>query len=456
MRLRYQLFIILLLSSVAPIALLAWFNSWSFNQGFTNYIVDNEKQRLIPVAEQIAQLYSEQKNWAWLESQPQKIRELLRRSNNNQPATPVRPPGPGRDNRRRQRLILVDSHKQLLVGNELPSNNVVWLPVELEGDTIAHIGIREPRELPGELENAFVSQQLQSYGYAAVAMVVLTALMAMVLSSRIVKPILSVNAAIGQLTGGHYKSRIENNHKDELGILARNINQLALTLDQNQSARQQWMAEISHELRTPVAVLQGELEAIQDGISSVDSNAINSLHSETLRLSRLINDLHDLSMSDVGSMNYKLETVDIKQILDQRLQAGKTQLAQASLSVSISTYDANITIQADPHRLAQLFDNLLQNSVRYTDAGGVVDIALSATDKSVILNWSDSSPGVRDNQLSELFSVFYRTEESRNRELGGTGLGLAIVKKITIAHQGDVEAYHADSGGLGVKVTLPR
>lgn len=455
MQLRYQLFVVLLLCSVAPIAMLAWFNSWSFNQGFSNYVVNNEKLRLQPVAEQIAQLYSRQKNWEWLETNPQQIRQLLRQSSSSVTA-PAREP-PRRDSRRRQRLMLVDRDKQLLFGSELPTDNVVWLPVTLESETIAFLGIREPRELPGALEHAFVAQQVRSSVVAAAAMVALSALLAMVLSSRIVKPILRVNAAIGKLTSGHYKSRIESNRRDELGTLSHNINQLALTLDHNQSARQQWVAELSHELRTPLAVLQGELEAIQDGIIVADSSAIASLHTETLRLSRLVNELHDLSMSDVGSMNYKLEKVTIKDILEQRLEAGKTQIAQANLSLSSKMYDnSSLTIQADPHKLAQLFDNLLQNSVRYTDAGGTIDVTLSATNDSVILQWEDSAPGVSSEQLPELFNVFYRTEESRNSELGGMGLGLAIVKKIALAHQGNIETYHSDSHGLGVKVTFPR
>lgn len=456
MRLKYQLFLTLLLSSIVLIALMAAYNSWSFDRGFTNFVVENEKQRLQPVVASLKEAYAQDKSWDWIEEQPEKMRELLRLNGRGAKARRSdkknRNGGPARS---RTRLLLVDESKRLLFGRNLPSKNVVWQPIDFDGDTIGYLGIREPKGLPGELESVFAAQQLRNYGYTAVAMILLSALLAIALASRIIKPMLKVNKAVGHITGGEYQYRIDSERQDEIGDLSRNINQMAYTLEKNQNARQQWMAEISHELRTPVAILQGELEAIQDGIRKLDDSAVSSLYAESVRLGRLIDDLHELSLSDIGAMNYHLETTDLGEVLKHRLEAGSSLISQANLSVALQASSEPIEIQADPQRLAQLIDNLLQNSVRYTDEGGEIVINLSRESGNVVLDWADSTPGVTDEQLPNLFSPLYRAEQSRNREHGGSGLGLAIVEKIVTAHEGKIQAFHSAQGGLRVQVSLP-
>lgn len=466
MRLKFQLLITLLLFSLVLIALLAVLNSWSFNRGFTNYVVDIQKQRLHSVGVQIAAEYEQNQSWDWIDRNPEVLHSILssarreghrerRPSGRSEGARdgprdgmPIGPPG--------SRILLVDNDKNLLLGRGIPQSNVQWEPIMLGSTAIAYFGIREPRGLPGELEEVFIAKQLKKYGYAALATILLSVLLAAALASRIVKPILKVNSAVKHITNGEYTHRIDSSRRDELGDVARNINQMAYTLENNQTVRQQWMAEISHELRTPVAVLQSELEAMQDGVYSPDAAAIDSLHAESVRLGLLIDDLHELTSSDVGALNYRMASVDFPEILDQRLFLAKATLAQAQLSVSIDISDTCKKISGDAQRLSQLIDNLLQNSVRYTDQGGTIEIGLLCSDSALTLMWSDSTPGVNDEQLPHLFNLLYRTEESRNREFGGSGLGLAIVKKIVLAHQGTIEASHSTSGGLSIKVQLPR
>ncbi len=470
MRLKYQLLVTLLFFSVVLIALLAILNSLSFNRGFTNYVVDIQKQRLRPLGEQFAAQYEQNQGWDWIDSKPEIVRSILsperpekHLSGGAERHTPGRAEGrslgASKDvplGRPRNRVLLVDSNKSLLVGREIPQNNVQWEPIVLGDTPIGYFGIREPRGLPGELEEVFIASQLKKYGYAAIATILLSALLAAALASRIVKPILKVNLAVRNLTNGEYTHRIDSNSKDELGDVARDINKMAYTLESNQNARQQWMAEISHELRTPVAVLQSELEAMQDGVYTLDAAAVDSLHTESVCLGLLIDDLHELTLSDVGALNYQMAPVDFSEVLNRRLFLAKAMLAQAQLSVSLDVSDTCTKINGDAQRLSQLIDNLLQNSVRYTDEGGTIEIGLLCSDNALTLTWSDSTPGVNEEQLPHLFNLLYRTEESRNREFGGSGLGLAIVKKIVLAHHGTIEASHSPSGGLSINVQLPR
>lgn len=457
MRLKYQLFLTLLLSSIVLIALMAAFNSWSFNRGFSNYVVENEIRRQIPIAEALVETYIARQSWDWVKEQPELVHDLIRANlgRGRAPGSESKTPGKRRD-RRLPRLLLVDADRQPLFGRGTRSKNVVWQPLSDENNIIGYLGVFKPRGLPGAVESVFVNQQLRSYAYAAVAMVFLSALFAIALATRIVKPILKINKAVGHITGGEYQHRIESNRQDEIGDLSRNINQMGFTLEKNQLARQQWMAEISHELRTPVAVLQGELEALQDGVTELNESAVSSLHAESVRLTRLINDLHELSLSDMGAMNYRMESTDLHKILEQRLHMGSSWISQAKLSISVQTGDDPVTVYGDPQRLSQLIDNLLQNSIRYTDEGGEIVISLSTESDLAILDWTDSAPGVTEAQLPNLFNTLYRAEQSRNRAFGGSGLGLAIVEKIVEAHQGKIHAYHAQIGGLGIRIQLPK
>ncbi len=486
MRLKYQLFLILLTSSVLLIALLATFNSWAIDRGFSRYVVQAEKQRLSTVIDGLIQAHEEHAGWEWLESEPSLLRQLIAKPPiNGEPpirrqerlerlqeaasaqaaqtspsdATPIRqrrPRPPGREGGRQRPLLLLDHNRQLLVGEHIPQKHVVWEALASEGETIGYLGIRKPRGLPGDIENVFIGQQLRSNVYAAFVMVFLSALLAIACASRMVKPIVKVNKAVGLISDGDYSHQIDDISKDEIGDLSNKINQLANTLKSNQTARRQWMAEISHELRTPVAVLQGELEAMQDGIRPTDRAAIDSLHSESTRLGALINDLHQLTLSDIGALEYSMSTVDLLDLVQQRVDIAQNSISEAGLSVSVQASQNPLELHADAGRLEQLVDNLLQNSVRYTDASGEIRINLSRVDDAILLDWSDSAPGVSDEQLTQLFEPLYRTDESRNRNSGGSGLGLSVVKKIVNSHQGSLTAYHSDSGGLGVRVRFPQ
>ena len=285
-------------------------------------------------------------------------------------------------------------------------------------------------------------------------MVLASAILAILMSSRLVKPIVGIQRAVSDISRGNFAHRVALDRRDELGELGRDVNQLAFTLEENLTARQQSFAEISHELRTPVAVLQGEIEAMQDGIKKIDVTSIASLHGETLRLSHLINDLHELSLMDVGSLNYQMIELDINELLRSRLSAAQQMLDEKRIEVQLDNTAATTQTMGDVQRLGQLFDNLLQNSIRYTNAGGKIEISLSSDERYLKLNWEDSAPGVRDEQLPHIFESLYRTEQSRSRESGGSGLGLAIAKKIIYAHQGVIAAEHSKLGGLCISLQL--
>ncbi len=257
-----------------------------------------------------------------------------------------------------------------------------------------------------------------------------------------------------RLAAGDFTARVVATGQDELGRLAQDFNQLASTLEKNQQMRQAFMADISHELRTPLAVLRGELEAIQDGVRQFTPESVASLQAEVGTLTKLVDDLHQLSLSDEGALAYQKKPLEIVALIEVAAGAFRERFAARGLTLSLSLPE-NVTLFGDRDRLMQLFNNLLENSLRYTDAGGGLLIQGECQGARFVLRFSDSAPGVSDEQLAKLFERFYRAEGSRNRASGGSGLGLAICANIVAAHGGTISADHSSSGGVSITVSLP-
>jgi two-component system sensor histidine kinase BaeS len=238
--------------------------------------------------------------------------------------------------------------------------------------------------------------------------------------------------------------------------LARDFNQLAYTLERNEQMRREFMADVSHELRTPLSVLRGELEAIEDGVRTLDQHSMKSLQGEVGMLSKLVDDLYELSLADVGALTYRKAPCVLNTLLEQSVGMFQERLSARQLRVELALPTPPLELVADASRLQQLFSNLLENAVRYTDPNGVVRVSATAERDELRIEFIDSGPGVSASQLPRLFERFYRGEASRNRTSGGAGLGLAICHSIALAHGGSLSADHSPLGGLWLTLRLPR
>eukprot|EP01032_Pedospumella_encystans_P028457 gene28457-32142_t len=251
------------------------------------------------------------------------------------------------------------------------------------------------------------------------------------------------------------RSRIEVGSNDELGHLAKDFNRMAQTLEHTERARRTFMADISHELRTPLAVLRAELEAIQDGIRPTTAQSVDAMHAEVGRLGKLVDDLHDLSLTDIGAMTYRRTPIDVATVLRTAVGGMQGRLEAEGLELRVHVAPAPLSISGDERRLQQLIANLLENSLRYTDRGGVVQVRADRHESGVRIVVEDSAPGVPLDKLEKLFERFYRVEGSRNRASGGSGLGLAICRNIVEAHEGRIQAQASPFGGLRIVIDLP-
>jgi two-component system sensor histidine kinase BaeS len=285
--------------------------------------------------------------------------------------------------------------------------------------------------------------------------IVVAALAAVLLTRWMLRPVRHIAAATHRLAAGDYQTRLKIATHDEIGSLADDFNRLALALERNDRMRRAFMADMSHELRTPIAVLRGELEAIEDGVRKMTVESIRSLRAEVEMIGKLVNDLYELSLADVGALPYRMADFDIVKSLELRLQGFRERLAERRITLEADIPDEEILVNGDETRIQQLLGNLMENSCRYTTDGGRSRLCCHRERAHVVIDLHDSDPGVPEDSLPRVFDRFYRVEASRNRQTGGAGLGLAICKSIVEAHRGTIGARASPLGGLWIRVSLP-
>src|SRR5690606_14069086 len=355
------------------------------------------------------------------------------------------------------RLTLVDMQGRHVAGNPHPDPQSDQLPIESGGETVGYLLVRPLKLLTEDMDLEFQARQTRVMLVVLLVSLVVALSVSALLAKHLVAPIRRITQATHSLASGRYDTRITATTADELGELAEDFNRLAASLEQHDRLRREWTADISHELRTPLAVIRGEIEALQDGIRPLNQAALASLHSETGLLTKLVDDLYQLSLSDVGALNYRMESLDLQQSLSQAVELYRADYERRGLDLRFEPLpsDQPVSLFADPARLQQLFQNLLQNSLRYTDAPGQLHVHGQVQADRLELLFDDTGPGVPESALPHLFDRLYRVDSSRNRASGGAGLGLAICRNIVTAHGGQIDAEPSPLGGLRIRIALP-
>ncbi len=443
--------------------------SWSFDQGFVEYLNRADEARLQPLVVRLADGYEKEGNWDWLAKDRRRwfdlMREMfgtsrpVRRSDDVAPAAPPAAgatPTPDPLLTIDPRLLLFDAQRQLLVGREEMAREAVLKPIPRPGsaEVVGYLGYVPRLKVVESLEKLFSAQQERKFAAIAVGMLVAGLLIGAALAHWLTRRTRRLAEGAAALIQGNYSVRIPARGHDELSRLTQDFNQLAQTLEAARRARQQWIADIAHELRTPLAVLRAEIEALQDGVRPLGADSMNSLAQEVSQLARLVEDLRLLSLSDMGSLNYHKEPLDLGEVIEDSFASHKGALDSSGLRVTLEIAPG-ILVMADASRLAQVFANLLQNTLRYTDAPGHVAVHLSRVGDHAKVVWDDSSPGVAQPDLPRLTERLFRVDASRSRAGGGSGLGLAIVKAIVEGHGGTLSAGQTPLGGLRWDIRFP-
>src|SRR5262245_4177172 len=445
-------------AALAVVAYLVF--SASFDRGLAETLGRGDQTRLDAFAVALAEGYGRERGWRWLADDRERWSELSREAL----GLPRRPPSEGASPPAgsprelpltvSSRLLLFDSDRRLLAGPPELVERAELKPIVRDGAVIGYLGAVPRRERIESLERVVAEQQRGQFAAIALGMLGAALIVGAGLAYWLTRRVRTIARGAEALMRGDYAVRVADAGGDELAHLARDFNALAATLAATRRARSQWIADIAHELRTPLAVLRGEIEALQDGVRPLGPESLGSLAQEVGHLGRLVDDLHTLSLADVGALTYHKEPLDLAELADEALAVQRRALDQKGLALELHL-ERGATVLADETRLAQVFGNLLQNTLRYTDAPGKVAVAVRREGERVVLDWQDSSPGVAEAELPRLTERLYRVDASRSRAGGGSGLGLAIVKAIVEAHGGTLVARASRLGGLALEVALP-
>ncbi|HEY83005.1 MAG TPA: HAMP domain-containing protein [Dehalococcoidia bacterium] len=272
---------------------------------------------------------------------------------------------------------------------------------------------------------------------------------------QIVAPLSKVSHAARRVAQGDLGQRVEIHGSGELAELGESFNLMAATLSRDQELRQNMVADIAHELRTPLSILQGNVEAMLDGVMEANAENLTLLHQEIVLLARLIEDLRTLSLAEAGQLRFQPQATDLKEVSRQVIDGFQAQMAAKKVNLRLEAPDDLPQAWVDPERIAQVMRNLLSNALRYTPESGDITVRLTPGSDGITVSVTDTGAGIAPKDLPYIFDRFYRVDRSRTRSTGGSGLGLAIVKQLVEAQGGRVWAESTPGKGSTFAFHVP-
>lgn len=501
MKIQHKLLLVFTLLAFTLVVSMVAVIQWSLSRGMVEYVNQKELEALQPLQNSLIEIYQETHSWHFMQDNGRRFDRLLRQSlRDTEFFVPHRPPRFSERERFNERprraepgfqapnaeslpprsrgdltaqyqsndlkngprqpkvsYALLNADKQLVVGHFPQDRSFSYSSLILEGELIGYFAVSKRNNMLQGYELAFVEQQQHYLLYLAIIMLIVIVVVTIPLAKHFIEPIEKLASGIHALAKGNYANRLSVKRRDEFAQLARDYNELAIALAESEGARKRWLANTSHELRTPVAVLKGELEAMIDGVRPLNMSQIESAHQEVQHLQRLIEDLHALTSADVGGMHYRKSPINMTEYLDEQAVKLGNYLASAQLALSYQGDDKTYAIYGDYTRLSQLFENLANNSIKYAQGATQVNLTwrYDKENRQIHLCFEDDGEGVETQHLAHLFEHLYRVESSRNRTTGGSGLGLSICAHIVNAHQGSIHAEKSVLGGLALHIYLP-
>lgn len=469
--------------------IIAWTISRAAENAFTVYTTRSGQAWAQALAPQLADFYTQNHSWAGVASLFESGLAAPTQANGMGSPGTMMGNGAGRGQGFRggqnglgagmlammnQRLILTDAHGQVLydtngefVGKTLsPSQVQVGAPIQVDGEIVGTlIATPGPQFVSGTPAGDFVQAVNRSIWLALIAAGSLALILGAGLFFQITRPLRRLQKAAQAISTGDLSQRVSVQTKDEIGDLGRSFNQMAESLSRAQTQRRQMIADVAHELRTPLAVLQANVEGMQDGVVQNDTEQLGALHEQVLHLNRLVGDLRLLSLAEAGELKLERQSADLGLLVARAAEQFRTRAAQKNISLNVTVEKDLPQASVDTDRINQALNNLLENALRYTPDGGWIEVGAAAGQgrPGQIRLWvADTGPGIASEDLPFIFDRFYRGDKSRSRASGGSGLGLAIVKQLIEAHAGKVEVENPSAPpvdhspyGTRIVITLP-
>lgn len=293
------------------------------------------------------------------------------------------------------------------------------------------------------------------FGTTTVFLSILTVLIGLLLSRRLINPLAEVIAASKAVTTGNLGARVKVQGPDDLQMLSDSFNQMAASLEKNDRDQRDLIADIAHELRTPLSIIQGKLEGIIDGIYPSDNPHIQPILDETCQLEHLITDLDMLAQADSNQLKFSPMAFNPVELVESSVDFFEAEAREKKINIRVNAGGDIPYVTGDPQRVSQVINNLLINAIRYIPEKGKIEISIRPVDNGVEVAVSDNGPGVSEDELPLIFNRFWRGDKSRARVSGGAGLGLAIARQFIEIQGGKIRAENRPGGGLTVAFVLP-
>jgi signal transduction histidine kinase len=361
-------------------------------------------------------------------------------------------------------IILVDSGGRVIVAgagyrlDQVVSEEVLrnGTPISVGGRTVGHVIEMPMMRARTNVRYGFLANFYRLLGVGSIAATLVALVLGIVLARSLTNPVRDMTLATRAMARGELAQQIPVRSRDELGALAESFNQMSGQLVRARDARRQMTADIAHELRTPLSVILGHAEALSDGVLPPIPETLDIIYDEAQRLTRLVDDLRTLSLSDAGELALYPDLLHPAEILDRAAVAHSAQAARRSVRLVTHVSPDAGEIEADPDRVAQIVDNLVTNALRFSPEGGTVEIEAVPDGNAVRFSIRDRGPGIAPSEQALIFDRFHRTDLARNREAGGTGLGLAIARQLVQLHGGCIGVESTPGEGATFWFTLPQ
>jgi signal transduction histidine kinase len=464
-----------MLVALVAVAVVAGLATFLIQRGFDNLADRQAQQEANDAAEQLSDYYDRRGNWRGIDS-------FLRRR------FPLLQPGTLAQRRQMQLLdaqgsVIFDSAVLLSSRRVTPIQSEMRAPVTVGETIVGTVLVSSARDQLSQAERDFLIRVRLSVLIGSITALVVALVAGLVSAAQVTGPLRTLTVAARRLASGARHEALPMPVDRELADLATAFNTMAAQLELQEDLRRQQVADIAHELRTPLSVLRLQLESLEDGVEQPTPALLESLTEEVGLLTRLVDDLRLISLADAGQLTLNLEQLDVGDTLRQAAASAAARARQQQITLNTNLPSTPLTIIADPQRMAQILGNLIENAIRYTPSGGMITLAaigsMDAIDRVhtpapdrvqtpnrgptqqmagmvVVFSVRDTGPGIPPADLARLFERFWRADRARARETGGSGLGLAIVKRLVDLQGGRVWATSQVGQGTTIHVALPR
>jgi len=434
---------------MAGLAVVAVYVSRSTVGEFSTFMVVHDSEALVA---RWADYYDEHGSWEGVEF-------LLAPAPNN--GGEPRPPVPQSWLARGRSAVVDVDGRVVLAGQGYEVGQIVprevvrkGMPIEVDGVEVGRLLLGYPPEGPAASQR-FLQRFNQALLVGGSSALVLAVTLGIVLSGSLTKPLRELRSAAEALTRGEQVEPIVVRSRDEIGQLAESFNLMTSELSRSQRLRRQMTADIAHELRTPLTIILGNAEAMADGVLPANQETLGIIYDEASRLSRLVDDLRTLSLSDAGELSLVVEAVAPEALVQSAANAHRVAAQEAKVELAVEVEPNLPDVHVDSGRILQVIHNLLSNALRYSSPGGRVVLSARRSDGEVVFSVSDNGAGISPEDLPNVFERLYRGDRARQRAEGGTGLGLTIARSLVERHGGRIWATSELGKGATFCFALP-